>query len=82
MRFLKSFEPLGLLVLRCVVGLIFLFHGYPKLVHPTPAMHDFFASHGLPAEEHMSSLMESFDTLRKHFGDDQEAAGIIDRETR
>ena len=33
-------------------------------------------------EEHMSSLMESFDTLKKHFGDDQEAAGVIDRETR
>jgi hypothetical protein len=33
-------------------------------------------------EEHMSSLMESFDTLKKHFGDDQEAARIIDRETR
>jgi hypothetical protein len=33
-------------------------------------------------EEHMSSLMESLDTLKNHFGDDQEAAGIIDRETR
>jgi hypothetical protein len=33
-------------------------------------------------EEHMSSLMESFDTLKEHFADDQEAAGIIDRETR
>jgi hypothetical protein len=33
-------------------------------------------------EEHMSSLMESFDTLKKHFGDDEEATRIIDRETR
>jgi hypothetical protein len=33
-------------------------------------------------EEHMSSLMESFDTLKKHFGDDAEAAAIINRETR
>lgn len=26
--------------------------------------------------------LESFDTLKKHFGDDREAADIIDRETR
>jgi hypothetical protein len=32
-------------------------------------------------EEHMSSLMESLDTLKKVFGDDQEAVDIIDRET-
>lgn len=35
-----------------------------------------------PPEEHMSSLMESFDTLKEHFGDDDDAARIIDRETR
>jgi hypothetical protein len=34
-----------------------------------------------PPEEHMASLMESFDTLKEHFGDDPEAGRIIDRET-
>lgn len=35
-----------------------------------------------PPEEHMSTLMESFGTLKEHFGDDADAARIIDRETR
>ena len=35
-----------------------------------------------PPEEHMSSLMESFETLKEHFGDDQDATRIIDRETQ
>jgi hypothetical protein len=35
-----------------------------------------------PPEEHMSSLMESFDTLKQHFGDDEDVVRIIDRETR
>ena len=49
MKFLKSLEPLGLLALRCVLALIFPTHGYPKLVHPTAAMREFFVAHGLPA---------------------------------
>jgi len=48
MKFMKSLEPIGLLLLRFVLGLIFLYHGYPKLIHPTEAMRDFFLSHGLP----------------------------------
>ncbi len=49
MKFMKSLEPLGLLALRFVLGLIFLTHGFPKLAHPTGAMHEFFVAHGLPA---------------------------------
>jgi putative oxidoreductase len=49
MKFLKSLEPLALLVLRCALALIFLVHGYPKLMHPNEAMREFFVSHGLPA---------------------------------
>jgi len=45
MKFLKGLEPLALLALRVVLGLIFLYHGYPKLVHPTDAMRDFFGAH-------------------------------------
>lgn len=49
MKFLKGLEPLSLLVLRLVLGLIFLVHGYPKLVHPSdPTMRGFFIAHGLP----------------------------------
>lgn len=61
MRFLKSLEPLGLLALRWVAGLIFLVHGYPKLVHPTAAMRDFFVSHGLPGYFlNVAGILESF----------------------
>jgi putative oxidoreductase len=61
MRFLKSLEPLGLLALRWVAGVIFLVHGYPKLVHPTAAMRDFFVSHGLPGYFlNVAGILESF----------------------
>ena len=61
MKFLKSLEPLALLALRWVLALIFVVHGYPKLVHPTPAMHDFFVSHGLPGYFlSVAGILESF----------------------
>jgi putative oxidoreductase len=64
MKFLKSFEPLSLLLLRLVVGLIFLVHGYPKLVHPTEAMRGFFVSHGLPGYFlNISAILECFGAL-------------------
>lgn len=31
MTFLKKLEPLTLLLLRCGVALVFIYHGYPKL---------------------------------------------------
>jgi len=49
MKFLRSFQPLSLLVLRLALALIFIYHGYPKLVHPTDQMREFFTSHGFPA---------------------------------
>jgi putative oxidoreductase len=45
---LDAVQPLGLLLLRLALGLIFIWHGYPKLTHPT-AMQGFFVQHGLPA---------------------------------
>ena len=31
MTFLKKLEPLTLLLLRCGLALVFIYHGYPKL---------------------------------------------------
>ena len=64
MKFLKSLEPLALLALRLVLGLIFLVHGYPKLVHPTEAMHSFFIAHGLPGYFlNVSAILECFGSV-------------------
>jgi putative oxidoreductase len=48
MKFLKSLEPLGLLVLRVCLGIIFIYNGYPKLAHASEALRDFFIARGLP----------------------------------
>jgi putative oxidoreductase len=44
---LNALQPVGLLVLRLALGIIFIWHGYPKLTQPN-AMHSMFAQHGLP----------------------------------
>ena len=48
MKSLNSFQPMGLLVLRLSLGLIFFTHGYPKLAHSGAGMQSFFVQHGLP----------------------------------
>jgi putative oxidoreductase len=44
---LNALQPVGLLLLRLALGIIFIWHGYPKLTHPS-AMQSFFVQHGLP----------------------------------
>jgi putative oxidoreductase len=64
MKFLKTLEPLALLALRLVLGLIYLTHGYPKLVHATEAMHSFFIAHGLPGYFlNVSGILECFGSV-------------------
>ena len=48
MTFLNKFQPLGLAILRLALALIFIYHGYPKLVRPDAGMHEFFMQHGFP----------------------------------
>lgn len=48
MKSLNGLQPLGLLVLRLGLGLIFFTHGYPKLAHSGSGMQGFFIQHGLP----------------------------------
>lgn len=47
MKMLSSLQPLALLLLRAAFGIIFITHGYPKLVHGA-GMQSFFIEHGLP----------------------------------
>src|SRR5579859_3397434 len=48
MKFLNSFQPLGLAILRVALALIFIYHGYPKLVRADALMREFFIQHGFP----------------------------------
>ena len=48
MKFLEQLKPLGLLLLRCALGAIFMIHGYPKLFGQNTALHQSYAQHGLP----------------------------------
>jgi putative oxidoreductase len=64
MKFMKAFEPLALLGMRLALALIFLVHGYPKLVHPNNAMREFFMAHGLPGYFlGLSGILECFGAL-------------------
>ena len=46
--FLNRLQPVALLALRLSLGIIFVYHGYPKLVRSNPAMQQFFIEHNLP----------------------------------
>jgi putative oxidoreductase len=48
MKSLNSLEPLGLLLLRLSLALIFFTHGYPKLAHSGAGVQEFFSQHGMP----------------------------------
>lgn len=61
MKFLSSFQPLGLLILRVAVGVIFLTHGYPKLTRSAAGMQSMFVQHGLPAQlVYVAGVLETF----------------------
>src|SRR5215475_10878409 len=64
MKFLESLQPLGLLILRIGLGLIFLSHGYPKLMKPNLEMQHAFVQHGLPAQfVYVAGVFETFGGL-------------------
>jgi len=48
LRFLEKLRPLALLLLRCGLALVFLFHGYPKLFGKTAVFVSAFKGIGLP----------------------------------
>jgi putative oxidoreductase len=48
MKFLNSLQPFALLILRIALGIIFLTHGYPKLMKSAAPMQAMFIQHGLP----------------------------------
>lgn len=64
MKFLSTLEPVGLLILRLVLALIFFHHGYPKIAHSSAGMQAFFVQHGLPGYfVYVSGVLEVFGGL-------------------
>ena len=49
MNFLKKLEPLTLLLLRCGLALVFIYHGYPKLFGERERIIESFQAIGLPS---------------------------------
>src|SRR2546421_10302621 len=49
MNFLKKLEPFTLLLLRCGLALVFIYHGYPKLFGERERIIESFQAIGLPA---------------------------------
>jgi putative oxidoreductase len=63
-KFLNNVRPLALLMLRIVLGIIFLSHGYPKLAHSGAGMQSAFLEHGLPAYfVYLAGIIETFGGL-------------------
>jgi putative oxidoreductase len=61
MQGLEKLKPLALLLLRLALGVIFIFHGYPKLFTHTREMMQFFVRFGLPEYfVYLSGILELF----------------------
>jgi putative oxidoreductase len=60
-RSLNNLQPLSLLLLRISLAVIFLFHGYPKLAHPSAQLQRAFVEHGLPGYfVQLAGIIETF----------------------
>lgn len=47
MKWFNNLQPLGLLLLRAALAVIFIHHGYPQLIH-TASARGFYIQHGMP----------------------------------
>lgn len=78
MRFLNTFRPLGLLILRVALALIFFTHGYPKLARTNPEMQAMFVQHGLqPQLVYVAGVLETFGGLLLLLGLFTRAAALL-----
>jgi putative oxidoreductase len=78
MKFLGALQPVGLFVLRVALGIIFVYHGYPKLAHAGGGTQGFFVQHGLPGYfVYVSGILETFGGLLLILGLFTRAAGLL-----
>lgn len=77
-RFLNTIRPLGLLILRTALALIFFSHGYSKLAHPNPEIQTMFVQHGLqPQLLYVAGVLETFAGLLLLLGLFTRAAALL-----
>lgn len=61
MKSLNVLQPLALVVMRAVFGVIFISHGYPIIAHRASAAQALFAQHGVPGYYvYISGVLEVF----------------------
>jgi putative oxidoreductase len=78
MNFLKKCEPFALLLLRCGLGLVFVYHGYPKLFGGTERFVESFQAIGLPAYfVYVAGVVECFGGLAIALGLLTPVIGIV-----
>lgn len=78
MNFMKKWEPYTLLLLRCGLGLVFIYHGYPKLFGGTERIIESFQAIGLPGYfVYVAGVIECFGGLAMALGLFTPVVGII-----
>jgi putative oxidoreductase len=78
MKALNALQPLGLLLLRLALGIIFIYNGYPKLLHQGAALQVFFTQHGLPGYfVYIAGILEVFGGGLLILGLFARAAGLL-----
>jgi len=78
MTFLKKLEPVTLLLLRCGLALVFMFHGYPKLFGEKDALIEAFHQLGLPSYfVYVAGVIEFFGGLALALGLLTPVAGLL-----
>ena len=78
MSLFNKWGPLTLLLLRCGLGLVFIYHGFPKLFGSTERIVESFQAIGLPAYfVYVAGIIEVFGGLAMALGLFTPVVGII-----
>ena len=78
MSLLKRLEPVALLLLRCGLALVFIYHGYPKLFGEKERIIDAFQAIGLPSSVvYLTGAIEFFGGVALALGLITPIAGLL-----
>src|SRR5215469_603245 len=78
MRLLDGLQPVSLLLLRCGLALVFIYHGYPKLFGNTARFVEAFQAIGLPSYVvYVAGAIEFFGGVALALGVFTPVAGLL-----